>query len=213
MSTEEDRPRGMGRRRNRRKRQPPKPQVVISDSERQEAGQKVTEMGIEPSRPKPRSEYNATPETIEIVERIAGEVLDATGLEYELDFEHDAYHRVNIQIQSRQAGALIGRRGASIDSLEMLMGRMASHQVGAMLPLQVDVNEYRAHKEEELKEIAMSCAQRVLDSGEDYHFEPMTARERRIVHITVKPTEGLETFTVGEGSRRHVVIAKLEGEA
>lgn len=212
MTTEEDRPRGMGSRRNRRKRQPPKPQIVITDSQAIDANQKVVEMGIEPSRPKQRDEYEPTPESIEIVERVAGEVMDATGLSYELDFEHDAYHRVNIQLQSRQAGALIGRRGASIDALELLLGRMASHQVGAMLPIQVDVNEYRARKEDELKEIAMSCAQRVLDTGQDYHFEPMSARERRIIHITVKPTEGLETFTVGEGSRRHVVIAKLEGE-
>lgn len=208
MSEQEQR-RRIGNRRNRRKRMPPKPQVILTDPDQPDTTQRVAEMGIQPSREKERPKYEPTEEHNRVVEEVTQEVLESTGLGFDLEFEHGAYHRVDINVHGRGAGALIGRRGASIEALELLLSRMASHQVGAMLPLQVDVNQYRSRKEDELREEAADMGQRVLQTGNDHHFPPMNARDRRIVHITVKPVEGLETFTVGEGSRRHVVICKI----
>lgn len=105
---------------------------------------------------------------------------------------------------------MIGRRGATIDAVEYLIGRMASQKVGRPIPIQIDVNEYRSQREEELKEGAVAAAESVLESGKDYHFEPMHPRDRRVVHLTVKAMDGLETYTVGEGSQRHVIISRLD---
>jgi len=212
MSEQEER-RRIGDRRNRRKRLPLKPQVILKDPDVPAPSQRVAEMGIEPSRERERPKYKPTEENSKVVEAVVTEVLKATGVPFELSFEHGAYHRVGVSVEGGAAGALIGRRGASIEALELLIGRMASHQVGALLPLQLDVNEYRSRQEDDLRQAAADAAQRVLQTGADHHFAPMNGRERRIVHITVKPTEGLETFTVGEGSDRHVVICKLGEDA
>ena len=117
-----------------------------------------------------------------------------------------------IHLPSRGAGALIGRRGASIEALELLLGRMASHRTGTMIPIQLDVNEYRKRQEDELREDALAWADEVLKTGKDHHFPAMHGRDRRVIHIAVKQIEGLETFTLGEGNGRHVVIARVESE-
>jgi spoIIIJ-associated protein len=191
----------------------PTPDVVIGDGEIQAAapGKPVSEQGIAPSRQRERQSYDATPENCAAVEAVCDELLAATELEYEISFDHGDYHRVQISLPSSSAGALIGRRGASIDALELLMGRMASQRSGGMVPIQVDVNEYRAQRETELREDAKMWGERVLESKEDHHFPAMHGRERRIVHITVKAMGELETYTLGEGASRHVVISHSPG--
>jgi spoIIIJ-associated protein len=205
-----------GRRPHRRPRKSSrvayKPQVVISEQKEPElAMAPVTQLGIEPSREKPRQEYEPTDENCLAVEECCVDILEATDLDYEVDFEHGDFHRVHIKLPPRAAGALIGRRGSSIEALELILGRMASQRAGTMIPIQLDVNEYRQKQEEELRQDALHFAQQVLESGRDYHFPAMSGRDRRVIHIAVKAIEGLDTFTLGEGASRHVVIAKVGG--
>lgn len=190
-----------------------KPNVVIEEEKAPEVDMgPVTAMGIEPSREKPRQEYEATDENCLAVEECCVDILEATDLDYEIDFEHGDYHRVMISLPSRGAGALIGRRGASIDALELLLSRMASHRAGCLIPIQLDVNEYRKRQEDELREDALEWAKEVLETGQDHHFPAMHGRDRRVIHIAVKQIEGLDTFTLGEGGNRHVVIARVQPE-
>jgi spoIIIJ-associated protein len=187
-----------------------KPQVILTEEKKPElARAPVVQMGIEPSRETPRQEYEATDENCLAVEECCVDILEATDLDYEVDFEHGDYHRVHIKLPPRAAGALIGRRGSSIEALELILSRMASHRAGTMIPIQLDVNEYRQKQEDELRQDALHFAQQVLDSGRDYHFPAMNGRDRRVIHIAVKAIEGLDTFTLGEGTARHVVIARV----
>ena len=63
-----------------------------------------------------------------------------------------------------------------------------------------------------LGQLAQSVATKVLDTGEPYHFEPMSAMERRVVHMTILGIEGLATESEGEGRRRHVVVFRDRGD-
>ena len=191
------------RRRKRYERILPKPDIIITDTP---AAAPVAIRDLVPSKAKERPVYQATDEDNAAFERVLIEALDATGLGYEVDIEHGTYQRAQIAVDERQAGALIGRRGSSIDALELLVGRMASHQVGHNVPVQIDVNEYRKRLEDEIRDSALARAKRVEETGEDEHMPVMSARERRVVHLAIENMEGIETYTVGEGASKHIVI-------
>jgi spoIIIJ-associated protein len=70
----------------------------------------------------------------------------------------------------------------------------------------LDVGGYRTRREKVLRELAQGVAKKVLDNGRPYHFEPMSAMERRVVHMTMSEIDGLRTESEGEGRRRHVVV-------
>lgn len=195
------------RRRKRFERILPKPELIISEHT---APPPVPITNLEPSRAKERPVYAASEEDNEAFVRVVDEVLEATDLDFEVVYEHEDYQRAFITIEERQAGALIGRRGANIDALELLLGRMTSHQVGHNVPVQIDVNEYRKRLEDELREMALERARAVRDNGDDEHLPVMNPRDRRIVHLAIEKLEGLETYTMGEGSTKHVVIHKTD---
>ena len=70
----------------------------------------------------------------------------------------------------------------------------------------LDVGGYRNRREKVLRELAETVAKKVLDNGRPYHFDPMSAMERRVVHMVVSEVGGLRTESEGEGRRRHVVV-------
>ena len=196
----------MRSRRTRKKyeRTIPKPEVVIEVR----PAPTVSLENVAPSRAREREEYTPTEADNAAVVEVTEDLLDAIGIDSEARFEHAEYQRVWIDVDEKRAGALIGKRGAGIEALEVLIGRMASHKSGRFVPVQVDVNEYRAGHENELRELARDLASRVLETGEDEHLRPMSARDRRVVHLAVEGIEGLETYSLGDGATKHVVIHK-----
>ena len=196
--------------RSRFSRPLPKPELVIEETTQHRDGPEIDVASLEPSRARERDPYEASTEDNDAFVRVVEELLDATELEYEVEFEHGEYQRAFVSVGDRQAGALIGKRGSGLEALETLLGRMTSHQVGHAVPVQVDVNEYRARHEDELRGLARDLARRVLDSGKDEHLEPMSARDRRVVHLAVQEFKGLQTYSVGHGATKHIVIHRLD---
>lgn len=184
-----------------------KPDIVIKEST---PPPRVNQMGIAPSRAREREKYVPNEDHNAKVRAVVEEFFAATPLDPELRFEHGDYQRVFIGVGDREAGALIGRRGSGVDAVEHLLSRMINQRCHGNIPVQVDVNDYRQREHDHLRERAADEARRAMDSGEEVHFEPMSPRDRRVVHLAVQELGGLTTFTVGEGSRRHVVIVKSD---
>lgn len=191
------------RTRKRFERTIPKPEVVIAEAA---PPAPVSLADVKPSRARERSVYEPSADDDAIVERVTQEMLDSIGIEASAEYRHEDYQRIAIEVSESRAGALIGKRGANIDALETLIGRMVSHQAGHMVPVQVDVNGYRADHEDGLRELARDLAERVLETGEDEHLRPMNGRDRRVVHLVIEEMEGLETYSLGEGASKHIVI-------
>ena len=191
------------RTRKRFERTIPKPEVVIEEAA--EAAP-ISLADAKPSRARERQVYEPSAEDNAAVVRVTEEMIDAMGVEASADFRHEDYQRIAITVDENRAGLMIGKRGANIDALETLLGRMISHQVGRLVPVQVDVNRYRAEHEEGLREMAVDLAERVLETGVDEHLRPMNGRDRRVVHLAVESMEGVETYSLGEGSTKHIVI-------
>jgi len=191
------------RTRKRYERTIPKPEVVIEEAA---APQPVSLKDVAPSRARERETYEPTQSDNDAVVAVTEELLDAMDVDAEIEYRHEEYQRVAIEVPENRAGTLIGKRGSGIEALEVLLSRMASHKAGRMIPLQADVNGYRFDHEESLRELARDLASRVLETGEDEHLRPMNGRDRRIVHLEIEGMDGLETYSLGEGAEKHIVI-------
>lgn len=104
---------------------------------------------------------------------------------------------------------LIGRRGQVIDAIQHLLNKMVSRERERDVrgkPVIVDIGGYRERHVERLEELAIKTVEAVKESGEPVDLNPMSAYDRRIVHMQIAEQEGVETRSEGEGDRRHIVV-------
>jgi len=122
------------------------------------------------------------------------------------------YRQIKVTTDEDNAGMLIGRHGQTVDAVEHLVERMASNAIDARARINLDINDYRMRREEMLGERVAEVAEKIRETGRPFHMEPMSGRERRIVHLETEALDGLRTFTMDGSGGKHVVIA-LEEEA
>lgn len=151
----------------------------------------------------PESFAQAVPVVRTFLESVLG--LLGVDVEVDIDMEEDGLH-CDLNTSADDGGLLIGRHGATLDALQYLTLRVLQAEGIERMRITLDVAGYRTRREKTLKQLAQNAAAKVLDTGESYHFEPMSAMERRVVHMTILEIEGLATESEGEGRRRHVVV-------
>lgn len=163
----------------------------------------ATELGGEAAT-SPEDRYG---ESVPVVRSFLETVLGLLGVEVEvdIDIEDDGLH-CDLNCSADDGGLLIGRHGATLDALQYLTLRMLQAEGEPRMRITLDVAGYRSRREKTLRQLAQSVAAKVLDTGKPYHFEPMSAMERRVVHMTILEINGLATESEGEGRRRHVVV-------
>lgn len=110
-----------------------------------------------------------------------------------------------ISLVGEGLGACIGHRGETLDALQYLCSMVAS--VGGYYRISLDVGNYREKRERTLTSLANRISAQVIRTGRSRSLEPMNPYERRIIHTAVQEIEGVVSNSVGEGSRRHVVIS------
>lgn len=188
----------------------PKPDLVLTETP---PPPRVARQGIEPSHAREREIYVPTDEHNRRVEAVVEEVMQAMGISCETRYEHAEFQRIFITVGEEDAGTLIGRRGSGVDALEHILSRMISQRCESHVPVQVDVNAYREREQQRLEEEAREAAEEARRTGDEIHFEPMSPRERRVVHLAVQDLLGIRTYTVGESRRRHVVVVYEENKS
>lgn len=166
----------------------------------------------EPQQDVKNSDDDRTPEerfapAVPVVRSFLESVLGLLGVEVEvdIDIEEDGLH-CDLNCAQSDGGLLIGRHGATLDSLQYLTLRVLQAEDFERMRITLDVAGYRTRREKTLKQLARNAADKVLADGRPYHFEPMSAMERRVVHMAIVDIEGLATESEGEGRRRHVVV-------
>ncbi len=152
---------------------------------------------------------NAVPVVRSFLESVLG--LLGVDVDVDIDIEDDGLH-CDLNCLPADGGLLIGRHGATLDALQYLTLRVLQAEGFARMRITLDVAGYRTRREKTLKQLAESVANKVLSGGTPYHFEPMSAMERRVVHMAIAEVEGLATESEGEGRRRHVVVFPEQNE-
>jgi len=113
---------------------------------------------------------------------------------------------VHCSIKSADSSLIIGKSGQTLDSLEHIVNLIVNRNAETRVKINLDTEDYKLHQEQRLKELALKACEQVKVSGKTHRFDPMSAKDRRIVHIALKDAEGIETFSEGEGIFRKVVI-------
>ena len=115
---------------------------------------------------------------------------------------------ITLDLVGKDLGLLIGRRGETLDALQYLTNLTVSRHFEDRNKFILDVEGYRAKREETLERLAKKLAERVKESGKNMSLEPMSPYERRIIHTVLQSDDHVRTFSEGEEPYRKVVIAK-----
>lgn len=118
-----------------------------------------------------------------------------------------------IRLDGEKMGALIGRRGETMESLSYLASLVASRLEGDYIKLGLDVAGYRDKRESDLTALAQRIGAKVRRTGRSFAMEPMNPYERRIIHSAIGKMEGVRSESKGEGRDRRVVIYSTDPNA
>jgi spoIIIJ-associated protein len=122
------------------------------------------------------------------------------------DTDDDGSRYLLLDIEGQDLGALIGRRGETLASLQYLVRLMVNQRIKRWRNIVVDVENYKERREAQLTQLALRMADQVTDSGRAMALEPMPPNERRLVHIALRDHPTVYTQSSGEDERRKVNI-------
>ena len=118
-----------------------------------------------------------------------------------------------LKVSGEHMGALIGRRGETMESLSYLASLVANRLEGDYIKLGLDVAGYRDKRESDLTALAQRIGAKVRRTGRSFAMEPMNPYERRIIHSAIGKMEGVRSESKGEGRDRRVVIYSTDPNA
>jgi len=137
-----------------------------------------------------------------LVERIAT-ALDAHS---RVDVREDE-DGIHVECRGGDPGVLIGRHGQTIDAIQYVVNAIVSRSQEERVDVTVDAAGYRERRRDTLERMAVRAAERAVSTGEAVELEPMTAVERKIVHVRLKDLGGVETSSEGSEPNRFVVVS------
>ena len=115
---------------------------------------------------------------------------------------------VYVNIKGEDSTRLIGYRGEALNALQTLLTTVASKNREESVKVILDIGNYKDARKKTLEELARKVEKTVKKTGKSVTLEPMNAYERKILHTELQNSEFVKTYSVGEGDRRRVVIAK-----
>ena len=111
-----------------------------------------------------------------------------------------------IDLNGEDSGLLIGRRGQTLQSLQFIVNLIVRSELGEGTRVVLDVERYRQRREASLRDMAVKVAERVTQTGRSITLEPMSAADRRIIHLSLSESPSVTTESVGFGDDRKVSI-------
>jgi spoIIIJ-associated protein len=137
---------------------------------------------------------------------LVAHIVEALGVDADV-VVHEEREAIVVTCSGPDVGLLIGRHGQTIDSIQYLLNVIAYRAHGEeKRDVVVDAEGYRARRQETLEALADRVAERVRESGEREELEPMTAVERKVVHLRLKEVAGIGTTSEGTEPNRYVVV-------
>ena len=146
-----------------------------------------------------KQDVSSAPETI------LKEILSRMGIEAEVesDFVDGSTH---LNIATESPALLIGKHGQTLDAIERLLNCIINKASLVKKRVFVDTESYRARREERLVEMAYQVAEKVKYTDREVVLAPMSARDRRVIHVALKEDDVVSTYSQGEGEMRRVVV-------
>ncbi len=118
--------------------------------------------------------------------------------------------RINLRIETGDAGLLIGKQGQTLDALQYLVTKMLAKKSRRKVRIAIDVEAYRSRHDEALGHLALKYGEKVKRTGKSITLNPMNPYDRRIVHLALQGDKDLKTVSRGEGLYKKVVISPVK---
>lgn len=138
------------------------------------------------------------------------DVLAAMGMDCTVDLlendEEDPPEDIRLEIEGRDAGRVIGKKGQTLAALQFLANRVINRPSKGRRHVIIDAEGYRARREDTLTTMARRLGKQAVDEGKIITFEPMNPQDRRVVHLALAKFPGVVTKSDGEGEARRVQI-------
>lgn len=184
----------------------PKPEAAP----KKEQAPKAQPAAQRPAEPQPKKQPEAaqpaTGEKAEAAVAFMKDVIAAMGVEVDAVSATKQGEATIIRVEGEKVGALIGRRGETMEALSYLAGLVANRTGGDYEKIGLDVAGYRSKREQDLATLARRVGAKVQKTGRSQALEPMNPYERRIIHSVIGEMENLSSESTGEGAARRVVV-------
>lgn len=165
----------------------------------------ILNFGVKPAKVRVtiKQDVSSAPETI------LKEMLNRMGIDVEVEV-HYVGGSTHLNILTDSPALLIGKHGQTLDAIERLLNCIVNKASLVQRRIFVDTEGYRERREERLVEMARQMAEQAKHSNREIVLAPMTARDRRIVHVALKEDDVVSTYSRGDGEMRRVVITTQE---
>ena len=157
------------------------------------------------------SEASAAVEESELaadVRSLVEGIVEELGVRCRVDVQEDETG-LHVECSGGDVGVLIGRFGQTIDAVQYLVNAIVARREGHRIEVMVDAAGYRERRRELLEALADRSAERALRTGDPVELDPMTAVERKVVHLRLKEMDGVETSSAGTEPNRYVVVSPV----
>lgn len=154
--------------------------------------------------------YEIPADKDEVIAKAKGfveELLKAMGIEPAVEAQFSQDGILEITVAGENMGVIIGKRGATLDSIQYLTTLVVNKGRQDHVHLKLDTEGYRARRQETLEKLAVSLAKKAKRTGHKVALEPMNPYERRIIHSVLQGDNGVETHSDGEEPYRKVIIS------
>ena len=158
---------------------------------------------------RPGARHEATTRAREVLEALLVHLVDGPQVE---EIRGEDEETIHLSLSAADGGMIIGRRGQTLDALEHLVSRIVFRDDGERgLRIALDVEGYRQRREESLRELAQRLATKAKETGAVVTLNPMSPRDRRIVHLALQADPDVSTVSQGEGNFRRLLITPQGG--
>jgi len=133
------------------------------------------------------------------------EILEMMDLDVEVLIREDD-ERVVLDVEGEDAGRVIGKKGQTLDALQFLLNKILNRYPDGRRHIIVDSGDYRERHDKGLENLARREAKRAVAEGRVVTLQPMSARDRRVIHLSLAKFEGVTTASQGKGTQRRIQI-------
>jgi len=196
-------------------KQESKPQPKPRQTEKKPApAQQQPSQPVAPLKKIERVSSDADP-VLDTSEAVVSKLIHHLGMQAQVSAHYDESstddrRSIQVDVRGDNLSALIGRQAETLNALQYVASLIVGKQTQQWVQLVVDVEGYRERREKQVKQIALRMVDQVIKSGRKATLEPMTASERRAIHIELRGHPAVTTESVGEEPHRKVVILPKE---
>ena len=187
------------------------PTVATTEAEPSSTAQSdfaIASPAVTKAAPRPTSQNgDLATEASEVLRQL----LHTMGFEADVRVQNEE-NPLTLGVSGENLGILIGRRGDNLSALQFMVNLILSKNRRQWPRVVLDVENYRARREESLRSLADRVAYRVRRNGRPFTLEAMPASDRRIIHLALRDRADVETYSIGEGPARRVVVAPKRPE-